>query len=197
MNEFLSPHARSVLLGDADARRCTATNRDGTRCGRASALGQFVCDKHGAKAPLSIRTGKERLALLVEPALDALFRALKSAPPCALCGRSDSDRDPTVVAAARVVLDRAGYHPTLTIEHVESDPYADLDINDTITMLERLLEQARALRDAEPPCIDAAAIPDDDVALVDAMVEDTRSCPVGDQTIPAETPEKPKENGDE
>jgi hypothetical protein len=52
MHEFLSDHARAVLLPD---RRCTATSRStGERCGRSAALGQFVCDKHGAKAPWSI-----------------------------------------------------------------------------------------------------------------------------------------------
>jgi len=115
MDEFLSPHARTVLLGD---RRCTATNRDGTRCGRASALGQFVCDKHGAKTPASLQAGRERLLMLAEPALDALLRALKTGPPCEHCGRSDADRDPVVVRAAQIVLDRAGFGPSATM-HVE------------------------------------------------------------------------------
>ena len=93
-----SPHARSVLLGD---RQCTTMNREGNRCGRASALGQFVCDLHGAKSPLSIQAGKERMATLVEPALEVLYRATCNAPPCEVCGRSDADRDPTAVHAGR------------------------------------------------------------------------------------------------
>jgi hypothetical protein len=91
-------------------------NREGNRCGRASALFQFVCDHHGAKAPLSIKAGKERMAALVEPALDVLFRATCNAPPCEVCGRSDADRDPTAVRAAGMILDRCGYHPSLTIQ---------------------------------------------------------------------------------
>ncbi len=118
MNEIqLSPHARKVLLGD---RQCTAKNRKGERCGRASALGQFQCDQHGGKAPLSIAAGRERMAALVEPAMDVLFRATRNAPPCELCGRSDADRDPTAVRAAGMILDRCGYNAKLTVEHEQA-----------------------------------------------------------------------------
>ncbi len=103
-----SPHARSVLLGD---RQCTAMNRKGNRCGRASALGQFVCDHHGAKSPLSIQAGKERMATLVEPALDVLYRATRNAPPCEVCGRSDADRDPTAVRAAGMIFGSQWFSP--------------------------------------------------------------------------------------
>jgi hypothetical protein len=110
MDDFLSPHAASVLpLGD---RRCTATNRAGQRCGRAAAPFQFVCDKHGAKSPLAQKGAKERMALLLEPALDVLFRATRNAEPCPHCGRSDADRDPVALRAAMAVLDRCGFGPT-------------------------------------------------------------------------------------
>lgn len=148
MHEFLSDHARSVLLPD---RRCTATSRStGVRCGRASALGQFVCDKHGAKAPLSIQAAKERMAILVEPAMEVLYRATRSAPPCATCGRSDADRDPTAVRAAQIILDRTGHHPTLTLEAVPApNPYRDLTTDQLVEKLEVMLAEARNMRDAE------------------------------------------------
>ena len=108
----LSPHARTVLLGD---RQCTARNREGERCGRSSALGQFVCSAHGAKSPLSMRAGRERLLALAEPALDVLYRATRNAPPCEHCGRSDADRDPVAVRAAGMILDRCGFGPSAEI----------------------------------------------------------------------------------
>jgi hypothetical protein len=116
MNEFLpSKHARSVLLGD---RQCTATNRDGSRCGRASSVGAFTCDKHGGKAPLSLQAARERLLELAEPAIGALRRVIEShGPPCAACGRSDADRDPTVVRAAQIILDRTGHHPSINVQY--------------------------------------------------------------------------------
>jgi len=108
----LSPHARTVLLGD---RQCTARNREGERCGRSSALGQFVCSAHGAKSPLSMRAGRERLLALAEPALDVLYRATRNAPPCEHCGRSDADRDPVALRAAGMILDRCGFGPSAEI----------------------------------------------------------------------------------
>lgn len=170
MHEFLSDHARSVLLPD---RRCTATSRStGERCGRASALGQFVCDKHGAKAPLSIQAAKERMAILVEPAMEVLYRATRSAPPCATCGRSDADRDPTAVRAAQIILDRSGHHPTLTLEAGPApNPYEDLTDDQLIEKLEVMLAEARDLRDAdrqrrlaqpEVLLLDAYEVPEDD-----------------------------------
>jgi hypothetical protein len=115
MDEFLSPHASSVLLGD---RRCTATNRAGQRCGRAAAPFQFVCDKHGAKSPLAQQGAKARMAMLVEPATEVLFRATRNAPPCPHCGRSDADRDPAAIRAAIAILDRTGFGPSakLTVQ---------------------------------------------------------------------------------
>jgi hypothetical protein len=110
MDEFLSPRAAALFpLGD---RRCTATNRAGQRCGRAAAPFQFVCDKHGAKAPLAQKAAKERMALLLEPAMEVLFRATRNAEPCPHCGRSDADRDPVAVRAAMAILDRCGFGPT-------------------------------------------------------------------------------------
>jgi len=115
MDEFLSPHATSVLFAD---RRCTATNRAGQRCGRAAAPFQFVCDKHGAKSPLAKQAAKERMAMLLEPATEVLFRATRNAEPCPHCGRSDADRDPSAIRAAIAILDRCGFGPTakLTVE---------------------------------------------------------------------------------
>lgn len=148
MSEFLSDHARSVLLPD---RRCTATSRStGERCRKSSALGQFVCDQHGAKSPLSIQAAKERMAILVEPAMEVLYRATRSAPPCEHCGRSDADRDPTAVRAAQIILDRTGHHPTIAVAAAsERNPYEDFTDDQLIEKLEVMLAEARERRDAD------------------------------------------------
>jgi len=45
-----------------DARRCTARNRQGERCGRAAAPGALVCAMHGGKAPQVRRRAAQRQA---------------------------------------------------------------------------------------------------------------------------------------
>lgn len=42
--------------------RCTATNRQGGRCGRLAMVGATVCDLHGGKAPQVRRAAERRLA---------------------------------------------------------------------------------------------------------------------------------------
>jgi hypothetical protein len=165
MDEFLSPHARTVLLGD---RQCTALNREGVRCGRSSALGQFVCNAHGAKAPLSMRAGRERLLALAEPALDVLFRAPRNAPPCEVCGRSDADRDAVAVRAAGMILDRCGLGPaaslTLTGPPRDETPLTTAEL---LARAERVVSAAREQLAAEA----ARQLPArSDEAAVDAVV---------------------------
>ena len=149
MDNFMSRHAQSVLLGND--RQCTATSKTtGVRCGRSSAFGQFICDKHGAKAPLSIAAANQRMALLLYPALGVLDRATRQAPPCAKCGRSDADRDPAAIRAAQIILDRAGFGPSATMNVVAAaNPYRDLSPDDLVARLEQLLDTARALRDSK------------------------------------------------
>lgn len=162
MSELIGPHARSVLLGD---RRCTATNRSGERCGRASSVGAFVCDRHGGKSPRSLEKARERIQELVEPALDVLHRATRSAPACEHCGRSDADRDPTAVRAAVAILDRTGFHPTMSVEVAPPNPYAECSEDELIEKLETLLAAAKARRDQRLASVvdaDAFVVPDDD-----------------------------------
>lgn len=171
MNSLVNPRAAAVLLGD---RRCTATNKSGERCGRSSALGQFVCDRHGAKAPMSIQAARERLQTLVEPAMDVLYRATRNAPPCEVCGRSDADRDPTAVRAAGMILDRCGFGPHATMEFLRggASPFDGLTLAELADRAERLALDARAAADAERgDAIDGVVLEDDDVAAAgDAAV---------------------------
>jgi hypothetical protein len=119
MDGVIGQPAREAL-GDT-TRRCTATNRAGERCGRAPIVGGFVCVMHGGAVPAVRKSARERLLAMVDPALDALLRFLRTGPPCEHCGRTDADRDPLVLRAAQLVLDRTGFHPGIDL-HVQPAP---------------------------------------------------------------------------
>ncbi len=91
------------------ARQCKASNRRGTRCGKAAMRGQRVCRAHGGASPQARLSAEQRIAALVDPAFDALTRALKH-------------RDiGAAVRAARDLLDRAGVGPhTFSAEQVHA-----------------------------------------------------------------------------
>src|SRR4029079_2763634 len=83
-------------LARVSARRCTAKARSGKRCRRAPIPGGRVCHMHGGAAPQVASSARERLALMGDPALGSLMRALR----CRDMGAA--------VRAARDVLDRNG-----------------------------------------------------------------------------------------
>lgn len=56
--------------------RCTATNRQGNRCGKSPILGGTVCRMHGGAAPQVVAKAKERLKALAPKALVALDQLL-------------------------------------------------------------------------------------------------------------------------
>ena len=122
MEDTISRRARETV-GDTH-RQCVATNKQGERCGRAPIVGGFVCQHHGGAAPQVKVAAQQRLMGMVDSAINALRRALDShGPPCVHCGRSDADRDPVVVRAAQIVLDRAGFGPqgTLMLDYVKRE----------------------------------------------------------------------------
>lgn len=95
---------------EARKQRCTARISDGSRpCGRWAINGGGVCATHGGRAPQVKKSAKERLAELVEPALEGLHKALKS------------NELPTIVRASQIVLDRCGFHPTQVMELTGKD----------------------------------------------------------------------------
>lgn len=123
-DDVIGQPAREAL-GDT-TRRCTATSKgSGTRCGLAPIPGGFVCHFHGGGVPAVRMAARERLLAMVDPALDALMRFLRTAPPCPHCGRSDADRDPVVLRAAQLVLDRTGFHPGVTVQVEPPAPRGD------------------------------------------------------------------------
>jgi hypothetical protein len=113
LDDIIGRNSRNNILGPS--RQCTATNRMNARCQRAPIVGGFVCSLHGGKAEHVKRAARERLLALVDPAVDSLLRALRSGDPCDRCGRSDSDKDPVVLRAAQIVLDRCGFGPSATV----------------------------------------------------------------------------------
>jgi hypothetical protein len=178
MDDVIGQRAYNKL--DA-GRQCTAMSKQtGARCKRAPIVGGFVCDLHGGKIPAVQKSARERLQEMVDPALAALLRALRTAPPCEHCGRSDADRDPVVLRAAQLVLDRAGFHPTLTVEQAAPpNKFANLNIDELIAQLETMLADAIAQRDTErarllPEAEDGFVVPEDE--------ESVWSIPPGDLT---------------
>lgn len=77
---------------------CRGSRSDGERCRAPAMRGQSVCISHGGGAPSSRAAAQRRLATLVDPALDALYRILTSTKA----------KDADVLRAAENVFDRAG-----------------------------------------------------------------------------------------
>ncbi|MCR4375902.1 MAG: hypothetical protein NUW22_13745 [Acidobacteria bacterium] len=83
-------------------RHCAATSKQtGKPCGSTPPVGWTVCKWHGGRAPQVVRSARERLDALVDPAIVQLTKLIDSA-----------DTDSVKLAAIRDVLDRAGYKPT-------------------------------------------------------------------------------------
>jgi hypothetical protein len=180
MNEFLSRHAADVLLGSG--RQCTATNRNGERCRKAPLLGQTICELHGGKAPLSLKAGQARLAMLVEPVLETFRDILDMwhSTRCTGCGHVDAHGNrctgcgnPTgdpmpVIRVGQLVLDRAGFHPTLTVvQQPPMSPFEGLTIFEVADRAEEMARVARAMADEEaarllPDYTEGILVPDDE-----------------------------------
>jgi hypothetical protein len=128
-------------------RRCTGTNRRGERCWRHSVPGTVppICVSHGAAAPQVLKSAKQRLLAGADLAIDYLLNLLTPRPPCEHCGRSDADRDPVVVRACQLVLDRSGFHPSLTVQHVAppQNVYTSLTEDEVIEQLQAKVERAQ------------------------------------------------------
>ena len=140
---------------DEIARQCTATNRDGVRCQKPAMLFQRVCASHGGKSPLALKAAQERKLALVEPAIEALWRAVRSAPPCVVCGRSDADRDAVTVRAAQIILDRTGHWPSAifaveNVRHERLDCVRWMSTQQLETMAQWYAEARQRMERGEP-----------------------------------------------
>ncbi|HXG86739.1 MAG TPA: HGGxSTG domain-containing protein [Vicinamibacterales bacterium] len=144
-------------------RQCTATNRAGQPCRRKPIRGGTVCIMHGGLAPQTLAAAKLKLMAGRDLAIDALINALGShGPICEACGRSDSDRDPAVIRAAQIVLDRTGFGPsaTLVVEPAASNEFAGLSTDQLIAHLEQMLASVRAAHPIIDAQVDATDVQD-------------------------------------
>jgi hypothetical protein len=92
-----------------EPRRCTATSKQsGERCKRRPHPGSNVCVIHGAGAPQTKRTARERLEALVDPAINTLRKVLQQG--------LDTGNASSAVRAALGILDRCGFHPSQCVE---------------------------------------------------------------------------------
>jgi hypothetical protein len=122
---------------------------------------------HGGRVPQTIAAAKLRLLEGVEPAIARLRRFIESPPGlCDVCGRSDDTS--AIVSAIKALLDRCGLGPQVKVEVSTAEPPSELSLDDLIARLELLLEQARAMREAQQTdVLDAFLVPEDD-AIPDA-----------------------------
>lgn len=88
--------------------RCTATNRQGKRCGRFPIPGGTVCRMHGGAAPQVKLKAQERLAAYQDRAIDRLFTLVEQ-----------TSFPSTAFAAVRDVLDRTMGKPAeqVAVQH--------------------------------------------------------------------------------
>ena len=142
-------------------RRCTGTNRAGERCARAPIPGGSVCILHGGSAPQTRSAAKLRLLAMVEPVLATFEQilAIWNSTRCTGCGHVDErgvkcvgcgkpTGDPTgVIRVGQLVLDRAGLHPSLTLEHGSPDTSApDMTVDEMIEQAEIMLAKLHGTR---------------------------------------------------
>lgn len=80
---------------------CTATNRQGKRCGKYPIPGGRVCRMHGGGAPQVKAKAQERLMALQHPAIDRLTQLI-----------AQQEFPSVAIAAVRDVLDRTLGKPT-------------------------------------------------------------------------------------
>jgi hypothetical protein len=88
--------------------KCTATNRQGKRCGKWPIPGGMVCRMHGGAAPQVQAKADERLRALVHPAITRLAELI------------DQKEFPSVaIAAVKDALDRnlGKAHESLAVSH--------------------------------------------------------------------------------
>jgi hypothetical protein len=152
-NDPLGVRAR-VALGET-TRYCTATNRNGEPCGRSPIKGGTVCHFHGGAAPQARRAAQLRLLSLIEPSFAVVADFLTPREPCKACGRSDKDRDPAVLRAAQIVLDRTGFHPSISVQtsRAESRPQwvSWLTDEQLVQVSEWIAEAKRRMTAGAPP----------------------------------------------
>ena len=104
----LKVKAEPMVDADPMAARCTATNRQGQRCGQPHIPGGTVCRFHGGAAPQVQAKAMERLLAMQHPALNRLVELIEQ-----------KEFPSTAMAAVKDVLDRTLGKPaeTVAVDH--------------------------------------------------------------------------------
>ena len=168
-------------------RRCTATTRSGEQCWRQPIRGGHVCTLHGGATPQAQKAARTTLIAMVEPIIETFQEILDNwhsvactgcghvderGVKCVGCGKPTGDPMP-VIRIGQLVLDRAGFHPTLTVQHEEApNEFDHLTIDQTIAELERLLAAAVDIRDNQRAHALLPATFDEGFEVVDAPIQD-------------------------
>jgi|ETNvirnome_2_130_1030620.scaffolds.fasta_scaffold02434_2 hypothetical protein len=113
-------------LPTSHRRQCTSKSKQsGERCKRYPIPGGNVCCIHGGKIPAVQAKAKERLAILVDPAIRALRDLLTT---------SAVKKNPSqALGAAKDVLDRTGHKPTDEIDLTATTATVDLEAIDSLS----------------------------------------------------------------
>ena len=172
------------------ARQCSAHNRLGEQCGVAAIPGGSVCRFHGGSLPGVREAAQRKLLAAADYAIEYLFQMLTPRAPCPECGRSDADKDPTVVRACQLVLDRSGFHPTLAIQAAprpEPSPWARWLTEEQLRQIAVWVDDAkRRMSEGHAPTPVLRLTASDAVDAV--LVEDDDSQPDSQDATPAEGP---------
>lgn len=102
---------------------CGVITSKGTLCRRQAAPGFTRCNLHGAATPGAKQVAANMLAQARVPGIEALHDIIAQflENTCAACGypTGDNETQRTVIAAAKVVLDRTefGPHSTVTVQN--------------------------------------------------------------------------------
>ena len=101
---------------------CAAHRSNGDPCRLHAIHGSHVCVVHGGRAPQVKLAAEERIRALVAPSLDRIEKTI-----------ADDDNPQLALAAARDILDRAGYKAT---EKIQSDGRTVIEIEYVARSLE-------------------------------------------------------------
>lgn len=108
------------------------TNSNGTPCKRDVRPGFTACNLHGGENKAAKIKAEQMLAQSRIPACEALYTILDKwqSNTCATCGHphGGTEEDRTIIAAAKVILDRTGMGPHSTVDIRNGQTETDLDL---------------------------------------------------------------------
>lgn len=126
----------------AEGRCGSLQTRNGLPCRRMHKTGYTVCAWHGQNAPQTIAKAERLLAIARMPAIEYLMHTVEQAhmDTCHECGfpRGEVEYRRTVIATAKLILDRTGLGPRATLQLTATKA------DDTDQLVEQMTEAERA-----------------------------------------------------